>query len=58
MLVLLVLFTIFCLAYALVKKRFIALTFPVGALIVLVIVKVVMIPLPLMETIQFIFDLR
>lgn len=52
------LFTICCLAYALIKKRFIALTFPVVALVVLMVVKVILVPLPLMETIQFIFDLR
>ena len=58
MLLFFILFTIFCLTYALIKKRFIALTFPVVALILLMIVKVVMVPLPLMETLQFIFDLK
>ena len=58
MLLFLILFTIFCLSYALIKKRFIALTFPVVALIIFMIVKVVLVPLPFKETIQFIFDLR
>ena len=53
-----IVFTICCLAYALIKKRFIALTFPVAALVILMIVKVVLVPLPLKETFQFIFDLR
>lgn len=58
MLLFFILFTICCLIYALIKKRFIALTFPVVALVILMIVKVLLVPLPLMETLQFIFDLR
>ncbi|RIJ64973.1 hypothetical protein CW357_09300 [Rummeliibacillus sp. TYF005] len=58
LLLFLILFTSICLTYALIKKRFIFLTFPVVALIILMIVKIILVPLPLKETFQFIFDLR
>lgn len=58
MLLFFIVFTIGCLAVALIKKRFILLTFPVMALMMLMLVKVVLVPLPLMETLQFIFNLR
>ena len=58
MLLFIILFSICCLAYGLIKKRFIALTFPVIGLIMLMVVKVILVPLPLKETLLFIFDLR
>ncbi|WP_391371337.1 hypothetical protein [Lysinibacillus sp. KU-BSD001] len=52
------LLTIACLTYALVKKRFIFLTVPVAAMMLYMVIKVVMVPLPLGETLKFIFGLR
>ena len=52
------LLTIDCLTYALVKKRFIFLTVPVAAMMLYMVIKVVMVPLPLGETLKFIFGLR
>ena len=53
-----VLLTLACLTYALVKKRLIFLTVPVIAMVFYMVVKVIMVPLPLGETLKFIFGLR
>ena len=53
-----ILLALACLTYALIKKRFIFLTVPVIAMVFYMVVKVVMVPLPLGETLKFIFGLR
>lgn len=53
-----VLLAVASLTYALVKKRFIFLTVPVVAMILYMAVKIIMVPLPLGETLKFIFGLR
>jgi len=53
-----VLLAVACLTYALVKKRFIFLTVPVIAMVFYMVVKIIMVPLPLGETLTFIFGLR
>lgn len=53
-----VLLAVASLTYALIKKRFIFLTIPVVAMILYMAVKIVMVPLPLSETLKFIFGLR
>ena len=53
-----VLLAVTSLAYALIKKRFIFLTIPVAAMILYMAVKIIMVPLPLGETLKFIFGLR
>ena len=53
-----VLLAVASLTYALAKKRFIFLTIPVAAMILYMAVKIIMVPLPLGETLQFIFGLR
>jgi len=50
--------TIACLTYALVKKRFIWLLAPIALMVVYVVVEIIMVPLPLGETLTFIFNLR
>ena len=53
-----VLLALASLTYALIKKRFIFLTVPVIAMVFYMVVKVIMVPLPLGETLKFIFGLR
>lgn len=53
-----ILLTLASLTYALVKKRFIFLTVPIIAMAFYMVVKVIMVPLPLGETLKFIFGLR
>jgi hypothetical protein len=50
--------TLASLIYALVSKKFIYLTIPVATMIIYIAVKIVLVPLPLGETLQFIFGLR
>ena len=50
--------TLASLIYALVRKKFIYLTVPIAAMLIYIAVKIVMVPLPLGETLQFIFGLR
>ncbi len=50
--------TIVCLAYALIKKRFIFLLAPLAALFLFIVIQILMVPLPLGETLRFIFSLR
>ena len=46
------------LIYALISKKFIYLTVPIAVMLIYIAVKIVMVPLPLGETLQFIFGLR
>lgn len=50
--------TLASLIYALVSKKFIYLTVPVAAMMIYIAVKIVMVPMPLGETLKFIFGLR
>lgn len=53
-----IIFTIACLTYALVKKRFIFLLVPIAAIMLYVAFEIVMVPMPLADTLKFIFSLR
>lgn len=52
------LFTIACLTYALVKKKFLWLLAPIGVMFAYIVVQILLVPLPLGETLTFIFNLR
>lgn len=50
--------TLVSLIYALVSKKFIYLTVPVASMFIYIAIKIVLVPLPLGETLKFIFGLR
>ena len=52
------LITLICLTIALWKKRFILLLIPVIVIVVYIIVEIILVPAPLLETIKFIFSLQ
>lgn len=58
MLYVFIVLTLVSLIYALVSKRFIYLTVPVVSMLIYIAIKIVMVPLPLGETLEFIFGLR
>ena len=53
-----IIFTIACLTYALVKKRFYMLLAPVALIVVYIVIQIILVPAPLGETLSFIFNLR
>lgn len=53
-----ILFAIGCLTYALIKKKFIWLGAPILLMVIYVVIEIIMVPLPLGETLSFIFNLR
>lgn len=53
-----IIFTVGCLTYALVKKKFGFLLAPIAAIVLYVAVEIVLVPLPIGETLRFIFSLR
>lgn len=53
-----IIFTVGCLAYALIRKKPMFLLAPVGAMFAYFIIQVILVPMPLDETIKFIFNLR
>ena len=53
-----ILLTVACLTYALWKKRFAFLLVPIAAMILYIAVEIILVPLPLADTLKFIFSLR
>ncbi|SFG04748.1 hypothetical protein SAMN05216353_12051 [Halobacillus alkaliphilus] len=56
--IILALITILSVVMALKKKRPVLFVLPIASIIVIAVVKIVMVPLPFWETVQFIFNLR
>ncbi|MCA1010809.1 hypothetical protein [Halobacillus halophilus] len=56
--ILLAFITIFSVVMALRKKRPVLFALPIASIIVIAVVKIMMVPLPFWETVQFIFNLR
>lgn len=53
-----ILLTVFCLFIALRKKRFVLLLVPILAIVLFIIVEIILVPAPLLETVKFIFSLQ
>ncbi|ASF40810.1 hypothetical protein CEH05_17270 [Halobacillus halophilus] len=56
--IILALITILSVVMALKKKRPILFALPIASIFVIAVVKIMMVPLPFWETVQFIFNLR
>jgi len=56
--IILALITILSVVMALQKKRPVFFVLPIASIIVIAVVKIMMVPLPFWETVQFIFNLR